>query len=143
MGKRRKGKGRNAYYKNLVFCITPTNFLIIRLRILSIYCQSVHQSERSARPVPLRYAGIFVCQREYLLSLEKGFCIQPIGGSYCRRPSPSLPNPLPFSLSHYPPLLKLATQATTDTSMLYFFKSKCNRCMPILSYFPQNCLPSI
>ena len=33
--------------------------------------QSVNQSERSARPAPLRYAGIFVCQRDYLSRREK------------------------------------------------------------------------
>ena len=79
VGKGRKGKGGNVCYKSPVFCIMPTNFLVIQLRILSIYCQSVHQSEHSAHPVPLHYVGIFVCQLEYLSSRVKSFCSQSIG----------------------------------------------------------------
>ena len=47
-GRRKKGRGRgrekgkregSACSKSLCFCITPTNFLVIRLRLLSIKCR--------------------------------------------------------------------------------------------------------
>ena len=75
-GRRKKGRGRggrekgakgrggegSACSESLCFCITLTNFLVIRLRLLSIKCRYTRQSERKAEPSG--YAGI------YLICLE-------------------------------------------------------------------------
>ena len=62
-GGKEKGKREgSACSKTLCFCITPTNFLVIRLHLLSIKCRYTHQSERKAEPCG--YAEI------YLICLE-------------------------------------------------------------------------
>ena len=46
-GGREKGKREgNACSKSLCFCITPTNFLVIRLRLLSIKCRYTRHAEK-------------------------------------------------------------------------------------------------
>ena len=52
-----KGKSEgSACSESLCFCITLTNFLVIRLRLLSIKCRYTRQSGRKAEPSG--YAGI-------------------------------------------------------------------------------------
>ena len=65
-GGREKGKREgSACSKSLCFCITPTNFLVIRLRLLSIKCRYTRQSERKAEPCG--YAEIYLICRELTL----------------------------------------------------------------------------
>ena len=65
-GGREKGKREgSAYSKSLCFCITPTDFLVIRLRLLSINCRYTRQSERKAEPCG--YAEIYLICRELTL----------------------------------------------------------------------------
>ena len=65
-GVRQKGKREgSACSKSLCFCITPTNFLVIRLRLLSIKCRYTRQSERKAEPCG--YAEIYLICRELTL----------------------------------------------------------------------------
>ena len=46
-GGREKGKREgSACSKSLCFCITPTNFLVIRLRLLSIKCRYTHHCRK-------------------------------------------------------------------------------------------------
>ena len=46
-GGREKGKRKgSACSKSLCFCITPTNFLVIRLRLLSIKCRYTRHAEK-------------------------------------------------------------------------------------------------
>ena len=68
--RRKKGRGEgeregSACSKSLCFCITPTNFLVIRLRLLSIKCRYTRQSERKAEPCG--YAEIYLICRELKL----------------------------------------------------------------------------
>ena len=63
-----RGEGEregSACSKSLCFCITPTNFLVIRLRLLSIKCRYTRQSERKAEPCG--YAEIYLICRELTL----------------------------------------------------------------------------
>ena len=47
-GGREKGKREgSACSKSLCFCITPTNFLVIRLRLLSIKCRYTHHCRKT------------------------------------------------------------------------------------------------
>ena len=73
-GRHKKGKGRgrekgkregSACSKSLCFCITSTNFLVIRLRLLSIKCRYTRQSERKAELCG--YAEIYLICRELTL----------------------------------------------------------------------------
>ena len=53
-----KGKGKGAPALRAYVFITPTNFLVIRLRLLSIKCRYTRQSERKAEPCG--YAEIYL-----------------------------------------------------------------------------------
>ena len=124
VGKGRKGRWGNACYKNPVFCIMSTNFLVIRLCILSIYCQSIHQSECSVR-LFVTWQFLFVCVNIYRVEKrvsvlsQSGFWPPPLAaemnkmGFLLQASLPLSPqSPLLFSpLSHSPPLSTPATQA--------------------------------
>ena len=61
-----KGKREgSACSKSLCFCVTPTNFLVIRIRLMSIKCRYTRQSERKAEPCG--YAEIYLICPELTL----------------------------------------------------------------------------
>ena len=73
-GRRKKGRGRgrekgkregSACSNSLCFCITTTNFLVVRLHLLEIKCRYTRQSERKVEPCG--YAKIYLICRELTL----------------------------------------------------------------------------
>ena len=60
--KARKGKVKGAPALRAYVFATLTNFLVIRLRLLSIKCRYTRQSQRKAEPCG--YGGIYLIYRE-------------------------------------------------------------------------------
>ena len=76
-GRRKKGRGRgegeregSACSKSLCFCITPTNFLVIRLRLLSIKCRYTRHCRKTLHSRTKEIRLVVQIQKELRRKLE-------------------------------------------------------------------------
>ena len=73
-GGREKGKREgSACSKSLCFCITPTNFLVIRLRLLSIKCRYTRHCRKTLHPRTKEICLVIQIQKALWRKLEPSF----------------------------------------------------------------------
>ena len=71
---REKGKREgSAYSKSLCFCITPTNFLVIRLRLLSIKCRYTRHCRKTLHSRTKEIRLVIQIQKAFWRKLEPLF----------------------------------------------------------------------
>ena len=72
-GEGEREKGGNACSKSLCFCITPTNFLVIRLRLLSIKCRYTRHCRKTLHSWTKEICLVIQIQKALWRNLEPLF----------------------------------------------------------------------